>query len=100
MSNIISFFQKLIKGGGWNKSGGLANFSKIIKRGGDDYSVLESNTATKFSPWVVGKAEILIRLIIVVKNKNCQAYLVCSLFFHPLRCPVDLAHPHLGWPNK
>ena len=44
MSNIISFFQKLIKGGGgWNKSGGgLENFSKINKRGGDDYSVLES----------------------------------------------------------
>ena len=29
MSNIISFFQKLIKGGG-----GLENFSKINKRGG------------------------------------------------------------------
>ena len=52
MSNIISFFQNLIKGG-WNKSGGggvairaggLENFSKINKRrGGDDYSVLESN---------------------------------------------------------
>ena len=38
----------------------------------------------------MGKVEV-IRLIIVVKNKNCQAYLVCSLFFHPLRCPVDLA---------
>ena len=35
--------------------------------------------------WVVGKLEV------PVKNKNCQAYLVCSLFFHPLRCPVDLA---------
>ena len=44
MSNIISFFQKLIKEGGWIKSGGLENFSKINKRGGgdDDYSVLES----------------------------------------------------------
>ena len=43
MSNVISFFQKLIKGG-WNKSGGggLENFSKINARGGDDYSVLES----------------------------------------------------------
>ena len=41
MLTIISFFQKLIKGG-WNKSGGLENFSKINKRGGDDYSVLES----------------------------------------------------------
>ena len=27
-------FQKLIKGRGWNKSGGLENFSKINKRGG------------------------------------------------------------------
>ena len=35
--NIISFFQNLIKGGG-----GVENFSKINKRGGDDYSVLES----------------------------------------------------------
>ena len=43
MFTIISFFQKLIKGG-WNKSGGLENFSKINKRGGDDYSVLESNS--------------------------------------------------------
>ena len=42
MSNII--FPKINKGGGWNKSGGggLENFSKINKRGGDDYSVLES----------------------------------------------------------
>ena len=32
--------------------------------------------------WVVGKVEVHIRLIIiVVKNRNCQAYLVCSLFF-------------------
>ena len=45
MSNIISIFQKLIKGGGgWNKSGGrLENFSKVNKRGGDDYSVVENN---------------------------------------------------------
>ena len=29
MSNIISFFQKLIKGGGgWNKSGGVGKFFK------------------------------------------------------------------------
>ena len=38
MSSIISFFQKLIPKkklkGGWNKSGGLENFSKINKRGG------------------------------------------------------------------
>ena len=43
MSNIISFFQKLIKGGvGIRAGGGLENFSKINKRGGGDYSVLES----------------------------------------------------------
>ena len=35
-------FPKINKRGGWNKSGGLENFSKINKRGGDDYSVLES----------------------------------------------------------
>ena len=40
---------------------------------------------------VLGKVEVPIRLIIVVKNKNCQAYLMCSLVFNHLRCPVDLA---------
>ena len=46
MSNIISFFQKLIKGGGVGiRAGGLENFSKINKRGGGDYSVLESSYA-------------------------------------------------------
>ena len=45
MSNIISFYQKLIKGGvGIRAGGGLENFSKINKRGGDDYSVLESTS--------------------------------------------------------
>ena len=39
MSNIISFFQKLIKGGVGIRAGRLENFSKINKRGGDDYSV-------------------------------------------------------------
>ena len=39
---IISFFQKLIKGGVGIKAEGLENFSKINKRGGDNYSVLES----------------------------------------------------------
>ena len=38
---IISFFQKLIKGGVGIRAGGLESFSKINKRG-DDYSVLES----------------------------------------------------------
>ena len=40
---LVSFhFSKNNTRGGWNKSGGLENFSKINKRGGDDYSVLES----------------------------------------------------------
>ena len=42
MLTIISFFQKLIKGGVGIRAGGLENFSKINKRG-DDYSVFESN---------------------------------------------------------
>ena len=42
MSSIISFFQKITKGGvGIRAGGGLENFSKINKRG-NDYSVLES----------------------------------------------------------
>ena len=45
MSNIISFFQKLIKGGVGIRAGGLENFSKINKRGGDDCSVLESTVS-------------------------------------------------------
>ena len=41
-------FPKINKSGGWNKSGGgLENFSKINKRGGDDYSVLESKQTAK-----------------------------------------------------
>ena len=34
MLTIISFFQKLIKGGVGIRAGGLENFSKINKRGG------------------------------------------------------------------
>ena len=42
---VISFhFPKINKGRRWHKSGGLENFSKINKRGGDDYSVFESTT--------------------------------------------------------
>ena len=46
---IISFFQKLIKGRGVRirAGGGLENFSKNNKRGGDDYSVLESSSTIK-----------------------------------------------------
>ena len=43
MFTIISFFQKWIKGGGVGiKAEGLEVFSKLNKRGDDDYSVLES----------------------------------------------------------
>ena len=43
MFTIISFFKKLIKGGGVGiRAGGLENFSKINMRGGGDYSVFES----------------------------------------------------------
>ena len=49
MLTMISFFPKIDKkgGGGWNKSGGLENFSNINKRGGGDYSVLESTGIIK-----------------------------------------------------
>ena len=47
MSNIISFFQKLIKGGvGIRAGGGWKIFQKLICRGGGDYSVLESTYLT------------------------------------------------------
>ena len=40
---LLSFhFSKMNKCWSWNKSGGLENFSKINRQGGDDYSVLES----------------------------------------------------------
>ena len=41
MSNIISFFQILIKGGVGIRAGGWKIFQKLIS-GEDDYSVLES----------------------------------------------------------
>ena len=52
MFTIISFFQKLIKGGGVGirAGGGLENFSKINKRGGDNYSVLESTCRLSVGP--------------------------------------------------
>ena len=41
MFTIISLLQKLIKKGGWNKRGGLENFSKINKREGRLFGTLE-----------------------------------------------------------
>ena len=64
MSDIISFFQKLIKGG-WNKSGGLDNFSKINKRGGDDYLVLESSAGVTHKDLSYYRLE---------RQDSCRAY--------------------------
>ena len=41
-------FPKINKKGGWNKSEGFGNLSKINKRGGDNYSVLESMSTEGF----------------------------------------------------
>ena len=30
-------------------------------------------------PWALGNMEVLIRLLIVVKNQNCQAYLFIKM---------------------
>ena len=46
MFPIISFFQKLIKGG-WNKSGGSENFSKVNMRGGGRYPEKASKSTLK-----------------------------------------------------
>ena len=55
MSNIISFFQKLIKGGvGIRAGGGWKIFQKLIS-GGDDYSVLESMLLSPLLRSVIGE---------------------------------------------
>ena len=46
MSNIISFFQILIKGGVGIRAGGLENFSKINKRGGGGTIIRYSRVGT------------------------------------------------------
>ena len=45
MFTIISFFQKLIKGGVGIRAGGLENFSKINKRGG---TIIRYSRVAKF----------------------------------------------------
>ena len=51
MLTIISFFQKLIKGGGVGirAGGGWKIFQKSISGGGDDYSVLESTVNNEYN---------------------------------------------------
>ena len=71
MSNIISFFQKLIKGGVGIRAGGWKIFQKLIS-GGDDYSVLESrflstlrvifNTLPAFWEQYIGKHTYTIKI--------------------------------------
>ena len=53
MSNIISFFQKSIKGGVGIRAGGggVGKFFKINKRG-DDYSVLKSTSSSSLCIFV------------------------------------------------
>ena len=46
MFTIISFFQKLIKGGVGIRAGGLENFSKINKRGGRLFGTREYRAET------------------------------------------------------
>ena len=48
MSNIISNFQKLIKGGVGIRAGGLENFSKINKRGG---TIIRYSRVDLFTIW-------------------------------------------------
>ena len=75
MHTIISFFQKLIKGGVGIRAGGLEIFSKINKRRGDDYSVLEST-------WPIFK----IKLLTYQSKTNCDVKIFCfikSLIYRP-----------------
>ena len=44
-----------------------------------------------YKVWTLGNVESVIRLFIVVKNQNFQAYLRVFFSFDILRCPVDLA---------
>ena len=61
MFTIISFFQKLIKGGVGIRAGGLENFSKINKRGG---------TIIRYSR------------VVKEKYKNKKGFLLSSLRFY------------------
>ena len=59
MSNIISFLQKLIKGGVGIRAGGLENFSKVNKRGGT--IIRYSRVGFIFEACCVGEIHILFR---------------------------------------
>ena len=56
-----------------------------------------------FVPWVLGNLEVHVRLIIVVENQNCQAYLCVFFVFpsSPLSCrslsPYNKRHWGRGW---
>ena len=42
--------------------------------------------------WILENVEVLIRLIIVVKNQNCQAYLCVFLVFSILSVVLSIYH--------
>ena len=51
MFTAISFFQKLIKGGGWNKGGpgGWKIFLKLISRGGEQlFGIRECSSSASY----------------------------------------------------
>ena len=77
MSNIISFFQKLIKGGVGIRAGGLENFSKINKRGGRLFGTREyPNKAAKsvdMIPFTLLAS--LLHLRTLVQNTKWRRYL-------------------------
>ena len=69
MSNIISFFQKLIKGGGVGirAGGGLENFSKINKRGGTiiRYSRVHSDFCFTIEKGVILTMKVQEKLVVL-----------------------------------
>ena len=91
MSNIISFFQKLIKGGVGIRAGGLENFSKINKRGGTiiRYSrviQMERGGAVKQIAWVV-------------RHRSCASLSLCSFADDETRS-TPLPQKHINSPPQ